>query len=869
MQKYLLSFIDADLSGADLSGADLSGADFTEVILDGVKSEGIIGLPSNLSSKYKVINGLIIDPNIDFSGLDLTNADLSGFNLSNKNLSGTILINAIFTNVKSTNITFDAQNPPTLSSNVKLVNGILFAPGVDLTGLDLTGLDLTGVDFTGVTTKNITFDAQNPPTLPPKYIVIQSYSAGKCIIGPGVKLRSLALYNLNLSNMDLTNMDLTGAQLRNLNFTNATLTNAIFTNAYFRGSMNFKGAKLKDVNFENVNSSQDIYSSRGFGINFTNAKFTNANFKGAKLKDLLSNMPFTNANLEDANFENTKLNSINFNGVTLTNANFENTKLNHINFNGVTLTNANFKGANFDTVIFNGANVEGATFTNITYSRVLGLAGKAIDGYVSFAFGGLFDINDTTNAIETFITDENGNYDLFTPISELPEVYVIIIQPGGTDITTGKIVTTTMSSTSTRKQAEASAVPILHVTPVTTIVTNIIQTINTVNEAIGETTDETTVSSAMEQVATKLNISVDSIRSDFIADQNSDVVKIVQQIETTVNSMTSALNNTEITGDVVTNNISLVFMEPDTTFDFSNSDDIDKIITNIENSNTILDDVFTIPESDTTNEDINNIIANTLEDGAETITIDESVKSNTSNFITVANTLISDIDTATQTFDDVFTRATQITVASTEIATTNRENFTSPVEVPTISEITSVPITIPAPSFITNICFPGNTPIETDDGYITIKKLVPGHHTIRGQRIVGITKTIAPDEHLICFEKDALGKNVPSQRTLMSKEHKIYYKNKLQEARHFLEDFDLVSKSKYSGEPLYNVLLEYHGVMIVNNMPCETLHPKSLSAKLYTSIRYSSSVREQILATIHRAIQNKDYKTYRKIMKRI
>ena len=146
---------------------------------------------------------------------------------------------------------------------------------------------------------------------------------------------------------------------------------------------------------------------------------------------------------------------------------------------------------------------------------------------------------------------------------------------------------------------------------------------------------------------------------------------------------------------------------------------------------------------------------------------------------------------------------------------------------------------------------------------------MPGHHTIRGQRIVGITKTIAPDEHLICFEKDALGKNVPSQRTLMSKEHKIYYKNKLQEARDFLEDFDLVSKSKYSGEPLYNVLLEYHGIMIVNNMPCETLHPNSLSAKLYTSIRYSSSVREQILAMIHRAIQNKDYKSYRKIMKRI
>ena len=778
----------ANLSGANLTSANLSGANLSGANLDRVKSKGVIGLP-NLSSNYRIINGVITTPNGDLSGLDLTNEDLSGLDLTNADLSGTILTNtdlsgtiltnAIFTNVKSKNITFNAQNPPTLSSNVKLVNGILFAPGVNLTGSNLTGFNLTDVDFTGVTTKNITFDEQNPPTLPPKYkVVVISFSVGegKCIIGPGVNMSGLTFLKTNLSNMDLTNT-------------------------------NFEGAHLY------------------YGENFTNANLTNANFKGAHLRSM--------------------------------------------NFNGANLTNANFNGAYLINVKFNGA--EGANFTNAAYftdDGKRGLSGKAIDGYVSFASGGLFDINDTTNAIETFITDENGNYDLFTPISELPEVYVIIIQPGGTDITTGKIVTTTMSSTSTRKQAEASAVPILHVTPVTTIVTNITQTINTVNKAIGETTDETTVSSAMEQVAKKLNISEESIRSDFIADQNSDVVKIVQQIETTVNSMTSALNNTEITGDVVTNNISLTFMESDTTFDFSNSNDINKIITNIENSNTIVDDALTFIESDTTNEDIN-IIANTLEDGAETITIDESVKSNTSNFITVANTLISDIDTATQTFDDVFTLATQITVASTDIATTNGENFTSPVEAPTISEITSVPITIPAPSFITNICFPGNTPIETDDGYITIKKLVPGHHTIRGQRIVGITKTIAPDEHLICFEKDALGKNVPSQRTLMSKEHKIYYKNKLQEARDFLEDFDLVSKSKYSGEPLYNVLLEYHGIMIVNNMPCETLHPKSLSAKLYTSIRYSSSVREQILAMIHRAIQNKDYKTYRKIMKRI
>ena len=796
----------ADLSNANLSNANLSNANLTRANLTNtnlrahlknIKSESIIGTPKSISPNYKIVNGYIIGPNADLSNADysdLSNANLTGMNLTGVNLTGMRLTDANFTNAI-------------------------------LTNANLTDANFTNANLTGVKSGNIHFNSEKPPTLPESHKIIKQY-----IIGNYVNLSYADLMDADLSNVSLIRTNLTNARLDRAYLNRANLTNANLTNARLDSAI-LTNANLTNANLTNAYFGTDVYLNGS--VNLTNANLTNANLSGAFLSF---------ANLTNANFQDTTLS--------------KNTSANNLvsvprnlpSYADVTRTNIyrKFKVRKCTKYLMPQGpdqvrcTTEERTETRTVYHIIVKTgsektgSGRVADGYVNSASGGLFDINDTTNAIETFITDENGNYDLFTPISELPEVYVIIIQPGGIDTSTSSVVNTTMSSTSTRKQAEASALPILHVTPVSTIVTNIIQKADTI--------DETTVSSAMEQVATKLNISEESIRSDFIADQNSDVAKIVQQIETTVNSMTPALNNTEITEDVVINNISLAIMESDTTFDFSNSNDINKIITNIENS-------------------------------AETITIDESVKSNTSNFITVANTLISDIDTATQTFDDVFTRATQITVASTITANTTGENFTfgftSPVEPPTISEITSIPITIPAPSFITNICFPGNTPIETDDGYITIKKLVPGHHTIRGQRIVGITKTIAPDEHLICFEKDALGKNVPSQRTLMSKEHKIYYKNKLQEARDFLEDFDLVSKSKYSGEPLYNVLLEYHGIMIVNNMPCETLHPKSLSAKLYTSIRYSSSVREQILAMIHRAIQNKDYKTYRKIMKRI
>jgi hypothetical protein len=40
-----------------------------------------------------------------------------------------------------------------------------------------------------------------------------------------------------------------------------------------------------------------------------------------------------------------------------------------------------------------------------------------------------------------------------------------------------------------------------------------------------------------------------------------------------------------------------------------------------------------------------------------------------------------------------------------------------------------------------------------------------------------------------------------------------------------------VKKVSYNGETLFNVLLEKHGKMLVNNMICETLHPENIAAK--------------------------------------
>ena len=61
---------------------------------------------------------------------------------------------------------------------------------------------------------------------------------------------------------------------------------------------------------------------------------------------------------------------------------------------------------------------------------------------------------------------------------------------------------------------------------------------------------------------------------------------------------------------------------------------------------------------------------------------------------------------------------------------------------------------------VSDICFVKDTPIETDQGIFPIQNLTSAN-TIRKQPIVAITKT-KYDEYLICFEKDALGKDCPS-----------------------------------------------------------------------------------------------------------
>ena len=146
---------------------------------------------------------------------------------------------------------------------------------------------------------------------------------------------------------------------------------------------------------------------------------------------------------------------------------------------------------------------------------------------------------------------------------------------------------------------------------------------------------------------------------------------------------------------------------------------------------------------------------------------------------------------------------------------------------------------------LSSTCFIANTLISTNQGNIAIQNLDPEIHTIRNKKIELITKTVTQDKYLVCFEKDSLGKNLPSEKTIITKNHVIYYKGSEMKAKNFINKFENVKKIKYNGEMLYNVLLKEHDKMIVNNLICETLHPENKIGELYKVLSKMSQIEQQ------------------------
>ena len=169
---------------------------------------------------------------------------------------------------------------------------------------------------------------------------------------------------------------------------------------------------------------------------------------------------------------------------------------------------------------------------------------------------------------------------------------------------------------------------------------------------------------------------------------------------------------------------------------------------------------------------------------------------------------------------------------------------------------------------ISNICFPAGTPVQTDQGIVSIELLDTRTHTINKNPIVHVTRTTTLDKYLISFNQHALGRNMPRTTTLMTWDHKIMFEGQLVPAFRFLDYSDQVKKVKYSGETLYNVLLAGYGTMNINNLVCETLHPENIIAKLY-STNYTVPEQQTLVYQLNTSLKNKDIKGYKEVVDKL
>jgi len=138
---------------------------------------------------------------------------------------------------------------------------------------------------------------------------------------------------------------------------------------------------------------------------------------------------------------------------------------------------------------------------------------------------------------------------------------------------------------------------------------------------------------------------------------------------------------------------------------------------------------------------------------------------------------------------------------------------------------------------VSNICFLENSLVSTDQGFIKIQNIDEDIHTINNKKIVCLTKTVTEEPYLILIKKNALGKNIPSQNTHISYNHKILCNGELVSASQLLDVNNNITKVRYTGETLYNILMKDYEEIKVNGLTCETLHPQNRIAHLYLLLK--------------------------------
>ena len=429
----------ADLSGSDLSDLDLknlnfvyaslkdatiTNADFSNSLLDGVESGGLIGEPSALPEGWVLHKGFLLGPMVSNCGPTLENADLRAADLLGVDLSQVSL-----KGVKSGGI----RNPPrALPKNWVFHSGFLIGPGADLSGgefankrfrdtnlsgakligADLTNCDLyrvnvTDLDLSGALLQGLKSRALigQVASLPPGWIQF-----GGQILGPESNLS-----NTNIQNLQSKDLSLVGADLRDANIHGAFLGHVDMSMA--QTSRVIGHATTLPPEWAQIGNCLVGPYANLEGANFKSADLSNSNLHGARLAGA-SFQGATGRNIKGLPYsfppEYEILHGYLFGpGVEFRNVLFENMNLTSLNLAFTKFQNCRFENCKFTDVIWENSDLSKSKFTNCEFEKARFSKSNLSDVAVSMCVFWHCDMSSATLVgMETSNIEEN---DLLLP----------------------------------------------------------------------------------------------------------------------------------------------------------------------------------------------------------------------------------------------------------------------------------------------------------------------------------------------------------------------------------------------------------------------------------------------------------------------
>lgn len=145
-----------------------------------------------------------------------------------------------------------------------------------------------------------------------------------------------------------------------------------------------------------------------------------------------------------------------------------------------------------------------------------------------------------------------------------------------------------------------------------------------------------------------------------------------------------------------------------------------------------------------------------------------------------------------------------------------------------------------------DICFPPYTKISCDQGQVRIDSINKNYHTIRGEEIKMITCIKNKRNFIVEIDKNSFGEKIPSKKTHISLNHRLFVNSKFLKAKQLVDLYPRHCRYICYNELLYNVLMEKHTIMNVNNLVVETLDPKHEYAKGFQYIENNNISKQNV-----------------------